>query len=130
LKDVTLVRLRELLSSLPPTLHRTIGVLCQQSAPRSVVPTPAALVQADLTPPHHDDIRLELRCDQHRLNLQEIDSLVAAYQAGESLAALGRQFKLHKRTVHAHLIRAGVTPRRQQVLTPQQVDTQRFRRSR
>jgi hypothetical protein len=59
---------------------------------------PAALVQADLTSARHMDVRLE-----------------------QSLAALGRQFKLHKRTVHAHLVRAGVDLRPQQVLTPEQV---------
>jgi DNA-binding NarL/FixJ family response regulator len=82
---------------------------------------PAALVQADLAPPHHKDVRLELCRVQHRLGPGEIAQLVAAYEAGRSLAALGRLFKLHKRTVHAHLARAGVDLRPQQVLTPEQV---------
>ena len=72
------VHLRELLSSLPPTLQRTIGALNQQSTPRSIMTIPAALVQADLAPPHHD-VRLELRCDQHRLDPQEIDALASTY---------------------------------------------------
>lgn len=82
---------------------------------------PAALVQTCLKPARHKDVRLELRHVQHRLSPGEIDALVTAYQAGRSLAALGREFKLHKRTVHAHLIRAGVDLRPQQVLTPEQV---------
>lgn len=83
--------------------------------------TPAALVQADLASGRRDDVRLELRCAQHRLSPGEIDALVAAYQAGRSLAVLGREFRLHKRTVHAHLVRAGVDLRPRQVLTREQV---------
>jgi lambda repressor-like predicted transcriptional regulator len=83
--------------------------------------TPAALVQADLTPARHKHVRLELSQGQHRLGPVEIAALVAAYEAGRSLAALSREFKLHKRTVHAHLVRAGVDLRPQQVLTSAQV---------
>ena len=83
--------------------------------------TPAALVQTGLAPPHRDDVRLELHQVQHRLSPAEIDAMVAAYEAGRSLAALSREFKLHKRTVHAHLVRAGVDLRPQQVLTSEQV---------
>jgi lambda repressor-like predicted transcriptional regulator len=82
---------------------------------------PTALVQANLTPARHPNVRLELRHVQHRLSPGEIVALVTAYQAGRSLAALSREFKLHKRTVHAHLVRAGVELRPQQVLTPEQV---------
>jgi lambda repressor-like predicted transcriptional regulator len=81
----------------------------------------AALVQADLASVRPGDVRLELRRVQHRLNPQEVAALVASYQTGQSLAALGREFQLHKRTVHAHLARAGVDLRPQQVLTPGQV---------
>jgi DNA-binding CsgD family transcriptional regulator len=118
---VYMVHLRELLSSLSPILLRTIDALSQQSTPRSIMTAPAMLVQTGLTPARHKDVRLELRHAQHRLTPVEIDALVATYKAGRSLAALGREFKLHKRTVHAHLVRAGVDLRPQQVLTPEQV---------
>ncbi|MDQ1742353.1 MAG: hypothetical protein QOE23_692, partial [Pseudonocardiales bacterium] len=43
------------------------------------------------------------------------------YCSGASVAALGRQFDLHEQTVRAHLERAAVELRPQQVLTPDQV---------
>jgi lambda repressor-like predicted transcriptional regulator len=115
------VHLRELLSSLPPTLQRTISAVSQQSTTRSTLTTSAALVQADLTPVYNEHVRLALRQRQHRLSPTEIGALVAAYEAGRSVTALSREFKLHKATVHTHLVRAGVDLRPQQVLTPEQV---------
>jgi lambda repressor-like predicted transcriptional regulator len=82
---------------------------------------PAALAQADLAPPRHKDIRLELCRVQNCLSPGEVSALVAAYKAGRSLAALSRQFKLHKRTVHAHLVRARRRCPSAQVLTHEQV---------
>jgi DNA-directed RNA polymerase specialized sigma24 family protein len=82
----------------------------------------AAVVQVGLTPTRPEDIRLELRQSQHRLSPREIAALVAAYKVGRSVAALSREFKIHKETVHTHLVRAGVDLRPQQVLTPEQVD--------
>jgi DNA-directed RNA polymerase specialized sigma24 family protein len=58
---------------------------------------------------------------QHRLTAPEVQTLVAAYQHGRSMAALARDFELDKSTVRAHLVRAGIELRPQAVLTPAQV---------
>jgi len=87
------------------TLQRTISAFAQQSALRSTLTASATLVQADLTPVHHERVRLALRQSQHRLSPGEIAAAVAAYKAGCSVAGLSREFKLHKATVHAHRVR-------------------------
>lgn len=60
------------------------------------------------------------RQTQYRLSPSEAGALVSAYQAGQSVAALSREFKLDKSTVQAHLVRANVPLRPQKVLTPDQ----------
>ena len=51
------------------------------------------------------------RSVQRRLDGPEIDRLVTGYQRGQSLADLATEFRLHRRTVAAHLEARGV-PRR------------------
>lgn len=58
----------------------------------------------------------------HKLQLGEITALIDSYRGGTSIKALGRQFKLHEQTVRAHLERAGVELRPQQVLSECQVE--------
>jgi DNA-directed RNA polymerase specialized sigma24 family protein len=61
-----------------------------------------------------------IRQTQHRLSPSEAGALVSAYQAGRSVAALSRDFKINKSTVQAHLVRANVPLRPQKVLTADQ----------
>ena len=48
---------------------------------------------------------------QRRLNAADIADLVAGYRAGQSLADLAKEFRIHHRTVTAHLEKCGVTQR-------------------
>jgi transposase len=47
----------------------------------------------------------------HKLRPAELDDLVAAYQAGASLRALGRQFNVHEQTVRRQLQQRGLVLR-------------------
>src|SRR5262249_5277692 len=58
-----------------------------------------------------------LKQPNRKLKPAEVDELVALYQAGARLAALGRQFGMHEQTVRAHLQRRGVELRGKQALT-------------
>ena len=77
--------------------------------------------------PRQDSDRAPVRTDrvppkqtQHRLGRAEIDDLVGAYQAGETVAAVAKRYRVHRTTALAILQRTGV-PRRRQALTPEQV---------
>jgi hypothetical protein len=48
---------------------------------------------------------------QRRLSAEQVDQLVAAYQAGKTVRELASQFDLHRTTVLAHLERQGVSRR-------------------
>ena len=48
---------------------------------------------------------------QRRLNAADIADLVAGYRAGQSLSDLAKEFRIHHRTVTAHLEQCGVTRR-------------------
>ena len=56
-----------------------------------------------------------------RLDLQQIDDLVAAYQSGSTIKELTAQFQVHHTTVSNVLERCGV-PRRSRPLTPEQIE--------
>lgn len=51
----------------------------------------------------------------------ELAELIAGYQSGTSIEALGRQFDLHEQNFRAHLVRADVQLRPQKMLTPDQI---------
>jgi lambda repressor-like predicted transcriptional regulator len=55
-----------------------------------------------------------------RLPPDEVEQVVAAYEAGASVYVLADTFGIHRHTVSAHLHQAGVTMRRQG-MTPEQV---------
>lgn len=68
-----------------------------------------------------------------RLSDTEVAELVAAYQQGDSVYALGRRFGIHRTTVSEHLKRAGVPTRgvKQRTLTAEQIaEVQRLREAR
>jgi AraC-like DNA-binding protein len=46
-----------------------------------------------------------------QLRPADIGELIQKYQAGESMNALARLYKLHRTTVAGHLQKAGITPR-------------------
>jgi DNA-binding NarL/FixJ family response regulator len=48
---------------------------------------------------------------QRRLQLEEIDELARAYEAGTAVRQLAEDFDIHRETVRAHLDRAGITRR-------------------
>lgn len=52
-----------------------------------------------------------LRQPNPKLKAAEVARLVAAYEAGTSIATLGIQFELHYQTARAHLLRSGVVLR-------------------
>lgn len=52
---------------------------------------------------------------QRRLTSEQVDQLVAQYQAGDDMAVLATRWGLHRTTVASHLRRAGVERRRQGV---------------
>ena len=51
------------------------------------------------------------RPTQRRLDTTDIDKLAAGYRAGRSLSNLAKQFRIHHRTVAAHLDHCGVPHR-------------------
>lgn len=57
---------------------------------------------------------------QHRLNPDQVNELVATYQAGATLKALAARFSLHRVTVIAHLDRRKVARRPPVGLSPAQ----------
>ena len=104
------MRLRELLSNLPSPLERALAGV---SAPSNLNETrPYRYRNRDMT---------SFQANR-KLQPAEIAALIASYSGGTSIKALGRQFKLHEQTVRAHLERAGVKLRPQQVLSQDQVD--------
>ena len=48
---------------------------------------------------------------QRRLTPSELEAVVAQYQSGRSLKQLGREFRVHHRTVAIHLERLGIARR-------------------
>jgi hypothetical protein len=50
-----------------------------------------------------------------KLQADEIDALVASYEAGESMRQLGFQYGMYVKTVRAHLVRRGVKLRQTNV---------------
>ena len=50
-----------------------------------------------------------------KLQPAEIDALVAAYEAGESMRQLGFQYGMYVKTVRAHLLRRGIRLRQKNV---------------
>jgi len=48
-----------------------------------------------------------------RLSSEQVDSLIAGYQAGATVYELAERFKIHRVTVSEHLHRAGTRMRRQ-----------------
>jgi lambda repressor-like predicted transcriptional regulator len=105
-----------LLSNLTPGLDRTLTAVSQgrQCEAGEVEPAPLPTEQ-------RQTVCLQIRQPQHRLSAAEVRALVVAYQDGQSIAALARDFRLNKSTVRAQLLRAGVELRPQAVLTPEQV---------
>jgi lambda repressor-like predicted transcriptional regulator len=63
---------------------------------------------------------LRLTRPNHKLRADDIDAVVAAYQAGASIKELGRQYELHEQTVRAQLLRRGVALRPWRALTDEQ----------
>jgi transposase-like protein len=53
------------------------------------------------------------RQHQRRLSPEQIEQLVAAYQAGEDMKTLAARWQLHRTTVAGHLVKAGIELRRQ-----------------
>lgn len=90
------VHLREVLSNFTKETQRL--VVAQRSAPEVPIVPPAEGVQI-------------LRQPNHKLKPAEVAALVAAYEAGVSIAALAIQFELHYETARAHLLRNGVALR-------------------
>ena len=52
---------------------------------------------------------------QRRLTAEQVDQLVAEYQAGDDMTVLAARWRLHRTTVAEHLRRAGTELRRQGV---------------
>ncbi|MGH3631655.1 MAG: helix-turn-helix domain-containing protein [Sciscionella sp.] len=61
-------------------------------------------------------VRFEVK-ENHKLLPDEVTELVSAYQAGVSIVALARQFRVHEQTVKKHLSRQGVALRPVRKLT-------------
>jgi transposase-like protein len=57
---------------------------------------------------------------QRRLSTEEVERLVAGYLEGGTVAVLAERFGVHRKTVSAHLQRAGV-PRRYRLLGDEEV---------
>lgn len=80
-------------------------------------------LRSQCPPPPSSEVHHAARSKQKqtRLRPEEVDLVVAAYQAGSTRAEVATQFGIHKNTVTDHLERRGV-PRRLQSLTHSQVD--------
>ncbi len=104
------VCLSELLSSFPPPLVRALKITTKITASGSQR-SRAAVTQTSVPVEQEQNVRLELRQNQHRLDPADITKLAAQYEAGASLAELARSFGVYKRTVSDHLVRSGIQPR-------------------
>ena len=58
---------------------------------------------------------------RRRLGADDVDRLVAAYSAGATAKDLAAEYGIHRRTVAAHLTRAGALRRRQGLVAPAKV---------
>jgi hypothetical protein len=77
-----------------------------KAAKRSPIPSDRAVVNntGQLSNPDRQTI-------QRRLTEADVDDLVAGYRAGRSLPRLAEDFRVHRRTVAAHLEKRGVKRR-------------------
>ena len=102
LKETTLVRLREGLANFPAPLERALNAQVGhgRSARR---PEPG--------------VRTTLTCPNHKLRPDEVDALVACYEAGTAINELARQFRVDKETARLHLQKREVRLRPQRVMT-------------
>lgn len=78
-------------------------------------------MQAGIPTEQEQNVQLELRQNQRRLDPADIAKLVERYEAGASLAELARAFGIYKRTVYDHLVQSDTQPRPQKVLTDDQL---------
>jgi transposase-like protein len=114
-----MVRLRDSLSNLNDQVKRLLAALEAQAGLGNLDAGgagEAVIAQIGADPAV---VRLEVK-ENRKLSPGEIKQLVARYQAGESQAALARQFGLHHLTVRQHLVRQGIQPRPMQPLTKAQ----------
>ncbi|MFF0492516.1 hypothetical protein ACFYTQ_26100 [Nocardia sp. NPDC004068] len=117
MKEAALVRLTQTLSNTPQPLARLIAKLGKW--PVDAAGTPRKKLVHKLAPP-----RAERRSykPNRKLLPDEVEALVAKYQAGASIADLAREFGMHTQTVDAHLKRQGVEKRGSYKLSPDQAD--------
>lgn len=59
------------------------------------------------------NVRVSLQRTNRKLRPAEVDRLCAAYQAGATVTALAKEFRIYHQTVRAHLVRRGVPIRLQ-----------------
>lgn len=90
------MRLRESLSSALPLFRRIVEARARLETghPGSQRPSTAKITRPN-----------------RKLTPAEVDALAIAYLAGTDLRTLGKQFRLHRQTVRAHLRRRGVALR-------------------
>ncbi len=112
-----MVRLTEILSNMPRPLERLIVKLGEQPGGAT---TPHKKLVNKVTPTKSE--RQQSYKPNRKLQLDEVQKLVAQYQAGASIAELARQFGMHTQTVDAHLKRQGIEKRGAYKLSPEQVD--------
>ena len=63
---------------------------------------------ANMVPQPSPTVRKSPKQVQHRLGSEEIDQLVAQYQAGAKVNDLAARFRINRYTVNQHIERAGV----------------------
>lgn len=115
------VHLRQVLSNPPKKLRRAmqnfdnLQGLQPGFEPSSRVSAVVAQTGSDAA-----NVRLSLQRTNRKLRPAEVDRLCAAYQAGATVTALAKEFRIYHQTVQAHLDRRGVPIRLQP--TPMTVD--------
>jgi uncharacterized protein (DUF433 family) len=70
--------------------------------------------------------KIRARQVQRRLTPEQVDQLVAEYQAGDSMLQLAKSWRLHRTTVAEHLGRAGIAVRQRGISTERLGDAARL----
>lgn len=112
-----MVHVTRLLSNFPKPLERLIAELGEQPASAGSTPRKKLVHKVSSAKPDRRSYK-----PNRKLTPEEVQKLVAQYEAGASIANLAREFGMHTQTVDAHLKRQGVRKHGVFKLSPEQVD--------
>ncbi|MET8776605.1 hypothetical protein ABZV58_16480 [Nocardia sp. NPDC004654] len=114
MKELALVRLTQTLSNVPRALERLIDKVGEHPAR---VPRKKLVHKVTSTKPERRRYK-----PNRKLSPEEVQKLVAQYEAGATIAALAREWGMHTQTVDTHLKSCGVQKHGSFKLSPTQVD--------